>query len=65
MDSLEYESKVHLIQANLQEVPIINSSFDFIHCAGVLHHTHDTYKGFSELSIKVKPKGKLYIEVYQ
>ncbi len=46
------------------DLPYRNATFDFVHCDGVLHHTLDPLKGFSELVRVLKPGGKIVIAVY-
>jgi ubiquinone/menaquinone biosynthesis C-methylase UbiE len=38
--------------------------FDFVHCAGVLHHARDVYRGLGELARVTKPGGLLVFSVY-
>lgn len=40
-----------------------DASFDFVHCAGVLHHTADPAAGFRELARVTKRGGHTYITV--
>lgn len=37
--------------------------FDFVHCAGVLHHTADPEAGFRELARVTKPSGHLFVTI--
>jgi len=55
---------IHLFQANVMEPPFRVEAFDYVHSAGVLHHTPDTVHAFGALSACVQPGGKYYIEVY-
>jgi SAM-dependent methyltransferase/uncharacterized protein YbaR (Trm112 family) len=55
---------LHLFQANVMEPPFKAEAFDYVHSAGVLHHTPDTFRAFAALSACVRPGGKYYIEVY-
>lgn len=43
---------------------IDTNSFDFVYSQGVIHHTPDSKKAFSELARVTKPGGMLYINVY-
>jgi ubiquinone/menaquinone biosynthesis C-methylase UbiE len=38
-----------------------DASFDFVHCAGVLHHTTDPARGFRELARVTRPGGRTFI----
>jgi SAM-dependent methyltransferase len=55
---------LHLFQANVMEPPFKVEAFDYVHSAGVLHHTPDTFRAFAALSECVRSGGKYYIEVY-
>ncbi len=65
---------VHLVQANLFELPFAPGTFDFAYSIGVLHHTPNTkqaldrlipmVKGGGEIAIWLYPRWPLPIEVY-
>ncbi len=55
---------VSFIQGNIFTLPAKNNSVDILICSGVLHHTPDPYKGFTELLKKVKPGGYIVIGLY-
>lgn len=57
--------KVHYLQGNLLELPLLPRSFDRVHTSGVLHHTPSTYRAFRSISTAVKPGGKLYVQLYR
>ena len=57
--------KVHYLQGNLLELPLLPQSFDLVHTSGVLHHTPSTYRAFRSISRAVKPGGKLYVQLYR
>lgn len=46
-------------------LPICNAAADVVITDGVLHHTDDPQRGFSEDCRIVKPGGKLYLAVYR
>lgn len=50
--------------ASALNIPYPDCHFDFVVCAGVLHHTTDFDQGLSELFRVCKPGGKVYILVY-
>ena len=45
------------------ELSLPDGEFDFVHCAGVLHHTRDPHKGFEELVRVTRPGGRVFISV--
>lgn len=57
--------RVHYLQGNVLELPLLARSFDMVHSSGVLHHTPSTYRAFRSISKAVKPGGKLYIQLYR
>lgn len=40
------------------------SSFDFVYCTGVLHHTRDPFGGLRELCRVLRPGGKVLVSLY-
>jgi ubiquinone/menaquinone biosynthesis C-methylase UbiE len=50
--------------ASVLEIPHPDNTFDVVHCDGVLHHTTDPRKGFSELVRVLKPGGTIIMAVY-
>jgi len=57
--------RVHYLQGNILEFPLLPKSFDMVHTSGVLHHTPSTYRAFHSISTAVKPGGKLYVQLYR
>lgn len=51
-------------QASVLDIPYADCSFDFVHCNGVLHHTTDPLRGFSELVRVTRPGGILFVSLY-
>ncbi|CAL1151871.1 unnamed protein product [Cladocopium goreaui] len=54
-------------QMSLFELPSLENfdkGFDLVICWGVLHHTHDPYKGFKIVSSALREGGVLFIQVY-
>jgi SAM-dependent methyltransferase len=51
--------------ANNLQLPICNDAADVVISDGVLHHTDDPSRGFSEDCRVLKPGGKLYLAVYR
>ena len=60
----KYKNRYEVRQANLKKLPYKNEMFDFVHCAGVIHHTTDYKKSINELCRTVKKGGYIYIEAY-
>jgi SAM-dependent methyltransferase len=55
---------VHLVQADLFQLPFAPESFDLVISLGVLHHTPDPRRAFASLPRVLKPGGKLSVTVY-
>lgn len=55
---------IKFLKSNVLNLPFKNSSFDFIFCKGVLHHTGNTFKGLKELHRVLKPGGRAFIYLY-
>jgi len=51
-------------QGNVLDMPFASDTFDFVWCNGVIHHTRDTFKAFSEICRVLKPEGLMWIYVY-
>jgi SAM-dependent methyltransferase len=64
-DHLKDYPNVHLIQADLTQLPFPEGFFDFIACDQVLHHTRDTEESFHKLASRLAPGGDLSIYVYR
>lgn len=57
----EFEGRYEVSLGNVLDIQFPNGFFDFTHCAGVLHHSHDVYRGLGELGRVTKPGGTLYV----
>ncbi|MGA2669684.1 MAG: methyltransferase domain-containing protein [Ignavibacteria bacterium] len=55
----------HFLQADLQNPPFKNQSFDIVYSTGVLHHTNNTELSFSCICPLLKHSGRLYIWLYK
>lgn len=64
-DHLKDYPNVHLIQADLTQLPFPEGFFDFIACDQVLHHTRNTEESFHKLVSRLAPGGDLSIYVYR
>lgn len=62
--NLDHADRLEVRQASVLDIPYPDATFDFVHCDGVLHHTTDPRKGFSELVRVLKPGGSLVVAVY-
>ena len=60
----EYADRLDVRLGSVLELPYPDDTFDFVHCDGVLHHTTNPRKGFSELLRVLKPAGKLVVGLY-
>jgi SAM-dependent methyltransferase len=63
-ENLGDRRNVHILQADLRELPFADASFDFIYSIGVLHHTPDCRASFLSLVRLLKPGGKISIWLY-
>jgi len=55
---------VEFIKGSLLEIPFPDDHFDLVVSSGVVHHTVDPEKAFSELVRILKPGGKIVLGVY-
>ena len=62
--TLRESETVHLVQANIYQLPFRPQTFDFIYSVGVLHHLPDPEAGFRALVPLLKPGGTIMIWVY-
>lgn len=51
-------------QGSVIDLPFPDASFDFVCCAGVLHHTPSISAGLDELTRVLRPSGKLFLLLY-
>jgi SAM-dependent methyltransferase len=56
---------VAILQADLLDLPLTDSAFDFVYSIGVLHHTPDPRRAFGQIARKVKPGGRLAVWLYR
>lgn len=57
-------SNVFFQTGSVLDLPFKNKTFDFVWCAGVLHHTRNSNLGLSEITRVLKPGGKLFLLLY-
>lgn len=57
-------SRLEFLQADILNMPRWEGQFDYIECAGVLHHMEDPLEGWRILTEKLKPGGSFKIALY-
>lgn len=55
---------VKFIQADLLDADKLKQKFDYINCAGVLHHMQNPTAGLAALKSVLKPNGVLFLALY-
>lgn len=50
--------------ASVLELPFKDDSFDYVISSGVIHHTHNPHKAFTEIVRVIRPGGKIFLSVY-
>lgn len=55
---------IHFIQADIDNLPFRENSFDFVFCLGVLHHLPRPEAGFKKLVALAKEQGNILIYIY-
>lgn len=63
-ERLKKFSNVSFIQTNLENIPLLENTIDFVFSIGVIHHTPNPEKTLAELSRILKPNCKISIWVY-
>lgn len=56
---------VHIVQADIYNLPFSKNSFDFIYSLGVIHHLPNPKKGFNTLIPFLRQNGAVLIWVYK
>jgi SAM-dependent methyltransferase len=59
----EFGERSSLGSEDVLDLGLGDGSFDFVHCAGVLHHTLDPARGFRELARVTRPGGQLFVTI--
>ncbi len=59
-----FEGRYELGTGDVLRMDYPSRFFDFVHCAGVLHHTRDVFRGLKELARVTKVGGILVFSVY-
>jgi len=55
----------NFVNGDLLNLPYADSSFDFILCRGVMHHTPSTYEAFKSLVRVLEPGGEFMFLIYR
>jgi 2-polyprenyl-3-methyl-5-hydroxy-6-metoxy-1,4-benzoquinol methylase len=63
VESLSLENVV-FEKRSVLDTGFADSTFDFVYCTGVLHHTPDPFSGLRELTRVLRPGGKILISLY-
>jgi len=63
-ENLKKFDNVHIIQADVFNLPLKKNTFDYIYSIGVLHHTPDTKKALMKLPCLLKSGGEIAVWVY-
>ena len=64
-DNTRDRANVHVVQADLMQLPCADDHFDFAIADGVLHHTPDTRSAVEAVYRKVAPGGQFFFYVYR
>lgn len=59
------DSRLHLFQGDIFNIPLAEAQFDKVICLGVLQHTPDPAAAFRSLARYVAPGGQLVIDAYR
>ena len=59
-----FKNKISFTKASVLDLPFENNTFDIVISSGVIHHTADPNKAFSELARVLKKDGILILYVY-
>ena len=57
--------RLHLLQSDILRLPLKENLFDFVYCCGVLQHTADPRIALLKLAKRLKPGGRLAVDVYR
>ena len=55
---------INFFQADVLNIPFPDNYFDYVLCLGVIQHTENPYEAFVSLSRKLKPGGRIFLDVY-
>jgi SAM-dependent methyltransferase len=57
--------RAHVVQGDLLQIPLADSTFDVAYSYGVVHHTPDPPRAIGEIARTLKPGGALLYYVYE
>lgn len=57
--------RLQLLQADILKLPLKEKLFDLVYCFGVLQHTADPRSALISLARRVKPGGRIAVDVYR
>ncbi|MBZ0232802.1 MAG: class I SAM-dependent methyltransferase [Deltaproteobacteria bacterium] len=57
--------ELHVLQADLYDLPFAPGSFDFVYSFGVIQHTPDVRGALEALVAQVRPGGRIAVDVYR
>jgi SAM-dependent methyltransferase len=55
---------MNVVQADIYSLPFRRDAFDYVYCFGVLQHTPSPRRAFSALAEKLRPGGRIAVDVY-
>jgi SAM-dependent methyltransferase len=58
-------ANVQIVQADLLDLPVAAGAFDFAFSIGVMHHSPDPRRAFSQVARCVKPGGRMAVWLYR
>jgi len=59
-----HNQRIHIVQADIYQLPFREQTFDFIYSLGVLHHLPKPEEGFDRLIPLLKSNGAIFIWLY-
>lgn len=57
-------ANLRLLQASIYDLPLVDESFEYLVCLGVVQHTPDVERTFKTIFRYLRPGGKFCIDVY-
>ncbi len=61
----KYSGELFLVQTDINELPFGDEVFDYVFCYGVLQHTFDANLTYRSLFKKVRPGGRISVDIYR
>lgn len=62
--SFGHHPRLHLVQADIRQLPFEPGCFDDAYCLGVLQHTPDPAASLGAVARHVRPGGRVAVDVY-